>query len=322
MNTSKQINAMIVLLLLLLLLVGIYTIWDPFRAEATAERTREELTERAAKLYANNCRQCHGSTGEGRIGPALNPEVRARANLLDYTDPAALEQNQQLVRYTLICGRIGTQMPPWALEHGGSLNDQQIENLVLLITNPPEGMWERLPEIEEELHLEAELPPIEEITANPVITGAASPVCGQRAPAPPAEETGPVEVRTQWEVIATDNRFNVNRMGIPAGQPVTVQFQNNGQALHNWHVLNVQSAQGQPVTTQLLTGGRGETITFTINQPGSYPYLCDVHPVEMRGTLVVQEGGGASGSGAAPAAAGGATASPAPSPSPSPSPSP
>src|SRR5215218_3632735 len=125
MNTSKQINVMIALMLLLLLLMGIYTIWDPFRAEATAERTHEEIEERAAHTFARNCRTCHGNSGEGRIGPALDPEVRARnPNLRDFANPNALQENQHIVTNTIQCGRIGTLMPPWALDQGGSLNDE------------------------------------------------------------------------------------------------------------------------------------------------------------------------------------------------------
>jgi plastocyanin len=223
-----------------------------------------------------------------------------------------------------MCGRIGTQMPPWALDQGGSLNDQQIENLVLLITEPPEGLWESMPEFVEQQHLEPELPPIEEITSGATVTGATSYVCGQRAPAQP-EETGPVEVRTNWEQNMTDNRFSATRMGVPANQPVTVVVRNNGQALHNWHVQNVRATNGQEVTTPLMPGGQSQTVTFTISQPGTYNFICDVHPVEMRGTLVVQEGGASASPSPSPAAAGAspsppssATGSPSPAPSPSP----
>src|SRR5918997_1802468 len=102
MNTGKQINAMIALMLLLLLLVGIYTIYDPFRAEATEERTREEIMERAAHTYARNCRQCHGNEGEGRIGPALNPAFRANnPDLRNFTDEASRTENQQIILNTL-----------------------------------------------------------------------------------------------------------------------------------------------------------------------------------------------------------------------------
>jgi mono/diheme cytochrome c family protein/plastocyanin len=325
MNTGKQINSMIALMLLLLLLVGVYTIWDPFRAEATAERTHEEVAERGAKVYLRNCRSCHGNTGEGRIGPALNPEIRANnPNLRNFADPNALAETERIVRYTIECGRIGTIMPPWSDKHGGSLNDEQIRQLVTLITDPPEGLWDRLPEIAEAIHEAPELPAIEEITSGATATGATSYVCGQLAPAQP-EETGPVEVRTQWEVIATDNRFNVRRMGVPAGQPFTVRLQNNGQALHNWNVQGVQSANGQPIIVgtppTFIAGGQSASGTFTITAPGNYNFICGVRPVEMRGTLVVQEGGAPTAS-PGPSPAAGPSPSPAPTPSPGASPTP
>jgi len=77
-------------------------------------------------------------------------------------------------------------------------------------------------------------------------------------------------------------------MTIPAGQPVTVTLNNRGQAIHNWHVLNLKDREGKDITTKLLSGGQSETITFTVTQTGTFEFLCDVHPVEMRGTLFVQ----------------------------------
>lgn len=288
MNTSKQINAMIALLLLLLLLVGLYTIYDPFRAEETEARTRDEIAERAAHTFARNCRQCHGNDGEGRIGPALNPEVRANNSALrQFANPNQLKENEQIVKNTLQCGRIGTIMPPWSQDQGGGLNDEQIRQLVLLITNPPEGAWEKVAEVSGEENKTVPLPPVQEITGGASITGASSPVCGQLAPKPP-EETGPVEVKTQWDENATDNKFSVTRMGVAANQSVTVNFKNNGAALHNWHVQNVKSTNGQDITTPLLPGGQGQTVTFTIATAGTYTFICDVHPTEMKGTLVVQ----------------------------------
>lgn len=285
MNTSKQINAMIALLLLLLLGVGVYTIYDPFRAEAEADRTHEEIVSRAAKTYARNCHQCHGNNGEGRIGPALNPEFRdGNPNLENFTDVARRQELQHYVMNTLQCGRIGTLMPPWSLEQGGSLNDEQIRQLVTLITNPTDNAWEEV----EHFSSEEPLPEVTEITAGAVATGSITPVCGQRAPATPTPDQGPVESVTSQTIVATDNKFNVTRFGIPVNQQVTVTLQNNGAAIHNWAVQNVRNSQNQAIETMLLPAGQSQTLTFTVPQAGTYPFLCTVHPTEMRGTLVVQ----------------------------------
>jgi plastocyanin len=89
-------------------------------------------------------------------------------------------------------------------------------------------------------------------------------------------------------IVATDNKFDKTEIRIRANEPASITLQNRGSAIHNWHVLNVKDKDGKEITTQLLTGGQSETITFTITQRGTFDYQCDVHPVEMRGKLIVQ----------------------------------
>ncbi len=290
MNTSKQINAMIVLLSLLLVGVGIYTVWDPIRAEDEVERTSVVIAERAGNNYAANCRQCHGNMGEGRIGPALNPEARRASNLDDWTDPAKRALYAQLVKSTLVCGRIGKIMPPWAQEQGGPFSDEQIRQLVILITeNPGDGVgWETAARHSEELNAQAPLPEVTEVLKGAAITGANLPVCGQKANTSPTATPTPPPVSTNITVVGTDNKFDVNAIAIPAGQQVTLTFQNRGGALHNWHAQRAQSTAGGEPQTKLLPPGQSETITFTIAQTGTFTYICDVHPADMKGTLFVQ----------------------------------
>lgn len=290
MNTSKQINAMIVLLSLLLVGVGIYTIWDPIRAEDESERTAEVIAERAGNTFAANCRQCHGNQGEGRIGPALNPEGRKAAGLDDWTDPAKRAQYVQLVKNTLVCGRIGKIMPPWSQEQGGPFSDEQIRQLVILITeNPGNGVgWEAAAHHSEELNAQAPLPEVTEVLKGAAITGANLPVCGQKAETAPTATPTPPPVATNVTVVATDNKFDLAAIAVPSGQQVTLAFQNRGAATHNWHVQRVQSTAGGEPQTKLLPGGQSETLTFTITQTGTFTYICDVHPIDMKGTLFVQ----------------------------------
>lgn len=89
-------------------------------------------------------------------------------------------------------------------------------------------------------------------------------------------------------IIATDNKFDKTSLTVKANEEVTLTLVNRGVAIHNFHVLNVKDKSGKEITTQLLTGGKSETIKFVIEKPGTYDYLCDVHPVEMRGKLTVQ----------------------------------
>jgi mono/diheme cytochrome c family protein len=298
MNTSKQINVMIVLLCILLVGVGAYTIWDPFRAEAETERTKEKLAERAAHTFVLQCQRCHGAEGEGRLGlgPALNPTFRKQLGLTDFTDPAKLRENQQFVRNTIECGRIGTVMPPWSTAQGGALSDEQIRQLVILITENPGNAWEEVARLAAEENARNPLPSEDQVREGASITGALTPVCGQR---PIGEATPPVAITpppaaTTWNVVAIDDRFVDQQsmpllgMTIPAGQEVTVTLANQGRNQHNWAVRNVKDTQGRDVKTQILNGGQSATIRFTIGQTGSYEFFCEVHPVAMRGRLFVQ----------------------------------
>ncbi|MGI8984651.1 MAG: c-type cytochrome [Acidimicrobiales bacterium] len=83
------------------------------------------------------CENCHGKKGIGGV---------AAFTLTDPTNPDALPQQVQWVapalntvmlrfrpeevKQILIYGRAGTPMPPWGIEGGGALNDQQIEDLI------------------------------------------------------------------------------------------------------------------------------------------------------------------------------------------------
>jgi plastocyanin len=92
---------------------------------------------------------------------------------------------------------------------------------------------------------------------------------------------------TQITVVATDNKFDKTALTVPVGKEVTVTFENKGSAIHNWHLQGVKDKNGKDITTQLIAGGKTETVSFVIDKAGTYEYMCDVHP-EMRGKLTVQ----------------------------------
>jgi uncharacterized cupredoxin-like copper-binding protein/mono/diheme cytochrome c family protein len=145
MNTGKQINAMVVVLFLMLIAVGAYTIWDPFRSDA-AKTTQDDTTATfGAQTFALNCRLCHGDRGQGGqaggrlpLAPALDrPEFQGIDN--GAFSQATFDTNYRLITNTITCGRAGTFMPTWGASQGGTLSDEQIRQLVVLIT---EGHWD------------------------------------------------------------------------------------------------------------------------------------------------------------------------------------
>jgi mono/diheme cytochrome c family protein/plastocyanin len=300
MNTQKQITIMVTLVFALLAGCAAYTVYDQNRENTAVDAQAATLADRGARIFARYCRQCHGDSGQGRIGPQLN-----RADL---QDPNTRQATVQWVTDTITCGRIGKIMPPWAITEGGALDTEQINDLVALITTNAGDGWKKAGDysaIENQTAPEASVP---DVLAGAVITGStATRVCGQYASTPAPEASGPpagVAAKAQWDETTTDNKFSTTDIVVPAGQPVTVNVTNSGQAMHNWDVLDstgtttLKDASGKGIVTnpQLLTPGANAAVTFTISTPGTYNFRCDVHPTEMVGHLFVVAGGGAAAS--------------------------
>ena len=111
MNTQKQIGLMVALLFLFVGGCAAYSAIDlPIRAEDQQQWTKDQSLERGALLFANNCRTCHGNTGQGGVGPQLRAND---ATKFQDQDPLVLAANKALLQRTLACGRAGTLMPAW-----------------------------------------------------------------------------------------------------------------------------------------------------------------------------------------------------------------
>lgn len=130
MNTQKQIFLIVVLFFVLTGGCAAYAFIEPVRSERQSDFFDKESIRRGALLFANNCRSCHGNTGEGGVGLPLN--IDAFKN----QDPLILQQNRTLIQHTLQCGRAGTRMPAWLKANGGALTGHQIGHLINLITAP------------------------------------------------------------------------------------------------------------------------------------------------------------------------------------------
>jgi plastocyanin len=77
--------------------------------------------------------------------------------------------------------------------------------------------------------------------------------------------------------IQDDVRFSPNRTTIAAGGTVTFSW--SGEVIHN-----VVSATNAFATGTVKAG----SFTFTLPSPGTYSYLCEVHPTTMKGIIEVK----------------------------------
>lgn len=98
---------------------------------------------------------------------------------------------------------------------------------------------------------------------------------------PSAADLPPGEVeRSEPTVVAIErSRYEPRSVTVPAGAEVT--FRNLDPAVHT-----VTSPEGgTPFDSGDL--GEGEELVVRLDEPGTYEYLCEIHPT-MRGTVVVE----------------------------------
>ncbi len=82
-------------------------------------------------------------------------------------------------------------------------------------------------------------------------------------------------------------RFDPAVLTAKAGQPIQVTLDNGGQIAHDFSMTD---GLAQPVTITAQPGQKA-TVTFTVDKPGTYTYVCNQAGHEqtgMKGTLTVQ----------------------------------
>ena len=95
----------------------------------------------------------------------------------------------------------------------------------------------------------------------------------------PAGEVVRITVGTD---AGADLRFEPAEVSVPAGSSVELTFQNQATVPHN---LTFQGAI-TAATATTVEPGASDTVEFQAPAPGSYPFVCTLHP-GMEGTLVV-----------------------------------
>lgn len=79
------------------------------------------------------------------------------------------------------------------------------------------------------------------------------------------------------EVAAVDFAFEPEATEIDAGETVT--WTNDGATIHN--------VKGRGFFSEAINPG--ESYEHAFEQPGTYEYLCNLHPDQMRGTVKVHQ---------------------------------
>ena len=88
MNTTRQINIIVLLVFAAVIATAAYTSWDPSRASEAQTRQTAKTVEYGAYLFSQNCIVCHGNKAEGgaasnRLKQAM-PQMCAKGSVASY----------------------------------------------------------------------------------------------------------------------------------------------------------------------------------------------------------------------------------------------
>ena len=115
---------------------------------------------------------------------------------------------------------------------------------------------------------------------------------------PTATPSGVADVIVLGDNFVVYNDETEPEIAVAAGQEITLEITNDGNALHNMHIGDTSGnyeigvcAPGDPEPCSdpgEIFAGDTATITFRLDEPGTYSFRCDFHPLEMVGTIRVE----------------------------------
>ena len=135
---ERKIIAIVAMTAAMALLFLGYGFREPARQVSAQEQQLDISIGRGIASFTTLCFPCHGEKGQGAVVPDVTPERLApplnRADLRP-TDSDTRTKEYDFIFKTIQRGRPGTPMPTWGQIDGGSLLDEQINELALMILN-------------------------------------------------------------------------------------------------------------------------------------------------------------------------------------------
>jgi uncharacterized cupredoxin-like copper-binding protein/mono/diheme cytochrome c family protein len=263
--------------LLIVLFIPIYWFYDlgvPAVANTSRlanEATTQQVTsiQRGELLFLANCARCHGTSGQGGVGPPLNDQGKLYNAVTPAGAPGAGHLNPNYIRNVLtvggryVCGDPNSLMPIWSDTNGGPLNYQQINDLIAFITASSDVSW-------------TYTPPVSEVGA---AAGSAAPSAvhhGWRDPAytpPPGATPVPACWRNPSGVIGGSGGTAAS----PAPAASAPAITNPGTAanprvikLDETAQLSITDASGQQVSNIYVK--KGETVRFEVTNTAGFTH--------------------------------------------------
>jgi mono/diheme cytochrome c family protein/plastocyanin len=273
------------------------------RLDAEADAQQVTAVERGYNLFEANCARCHGTQGEGGVGPALNRQDKLFAHL-----------NENYLRQVLnaggrfVCGNPNSLMPVWSntANPPGPLNYVQIDDLIAFIRASSDHTY---------IIRDASLgePMLDPITGQvqtfkgwvdpnytPVAGATPFPDCwtdefasSSAAPSSPAAASGSAAPSASAaaggatvSIVAQNIAFTTTDVTAPADTPFVIAFDNEDAGTpHN--VLIKDASGAEAFKGEIFNGVATKNYDVPALKAGTYAFSCTVHPT-MTGTLTAK----------------------------------
>lgn len=117
--------------------------------------------------------------------------------------------------------------------------------------------------------------------------------CGGRSSDNPTISGGGADRATcipsgsQLSISAQNIAYDKSCLAAPAGQELTITFDNKEAVPHNV-VISKNGSSNPLYSGDIVTGPKTVNYTVKALPGGTYQFFCAVHPTQMKGTLVVQ----------------------------------
>jgi plastocyanin len=127
-------------------------------------------------------------------------------------------------------------------------------------------------------------------SASPAASPAATPAPSASTSVPASGGAGGTVVTVKAPDGAATSGFDPKTLEGPANAPFTVVFDNEDATTgpHNWVLKDSAGTKIDIGDTSFFTGPARKEYQIPALAPGDYPFLCEVHPVAMTGTLTVK----------------------------------
>jgi mono/diheme cytochrome c family protein/plastocyanin len=265
------------------------------RLNAQASVQQVTAVEEGYNLFEANCARCHGTNGEGGIGPVLNDQMK----LFDHLNPTYIK-NVLTAGGRYVCGNPNSLMPVWADTNGGPLNYIQIQDLITFLRAPntetyvvrnaslnepvigPDGKVETF-----KGWVDPNFKPDPSATPFPACWSGNVAGGGSPSPSGPAASLAPGA--TIDKLTAQNVSYDVHELSAPANESFGIDFNqmDSGVGGHN---VQIKDSSGKVLFDGDVLMDPGETTYVVPALPaGTYTYICKIHPIpNMTGTLTVK----------------------------------